>query len=79
MLRRARGGEIPARISAGEFVSGRQVYAAVRVQVLQEAGEAFLKREFGSDTGDGDTGSSGIFKFAHGKQAFSFAKLDIDG
>src|SRR5579872_979771 len=63
--RRARGGEIPARISAGEFVSGREVYAAAGGQIFQEAGEAFLERDFGGDAGDGDTGSSGIFEFAH--------------
>src|SRR3981081_4571134 len=35
--RRTRGGEIPARISPGKFVSGRQVYAAVGIQIFQKA------------------------------------------
>jgi len=63
--RRSRGGEIPARVSPGEFISGGKVYAAMRIQILQKTLQSILERDLGNDAGNSDTASSGISELAH--------------
>src|SRR3989442_9983752 len=62
---RARGGEVPARIPSWKFISGGQIGAAMRVQVLQKAFQSLFVAGFRDHAGDGDTAASEIPEFAH--------------
>src|SRR5437899_4190644 len=63
--RRARGGDVPTRISPGKFISGRKVHTAMRVQILQKTLQPSFETDLGDHAGDGDTASSGVPEFAH--------------
>ena len=63
---RARGGEIPARVSPGKLIAGGKVGAAARVQILQKMLQPPFEVDLGNHAGNGDTASSGISEFGHG-------------
>jgi len=76
---RARGGEIPARISAGEFVAGDRYTPRWRVQILQEGGSGFSLNGILEATRVTAIPVRVEYLSARMEIAFSFGKLVVDG
>ena len=67
--RRAYRSHIPARISLRIFVAGRQIDAAIAVQLVQQVTEALFEGDGGRQAGYDDSARRGVAQLRHKTQA----------